>query len=154
DRAGSLPELQAQMKAHVLQLRMRDTSAARPYDDAPVPAVTATGLTPGLTMYAAKSCTPWIPRASGTEPAQYVAGLTDQLPESYQSYDLLLYKGYIRIPVEGEYTFSQDSEGQSFLKIHQIQVIDNDFHPEAKSGSVVLAAGLHPIEWYIKRSPG
>lgn len=154
NRAGSLPELQAQMKARVLQLRKPDTSAARPYDDAPVPAVTTTGLTPGLIVYAAKSHTPWIPQVSDTVPAQHVAGLTDQLPESDPSGDLLHYKGYIQIPVEGAYIFSSDVEAQSFLKIHRIQVIDNDFHPGATSGSVVLAAGLHPIEWYVRRSAG
>lgn len=154
NKADSLPELQKQMKARVLQVRKPDTSAARPYDDAPVPAVPATGLTPGLTLYVEKSRTPWIPQASDTVPAHHVTGLTGQLPASYQPDDVLLYKGYIRIPVEGAYTFSQDSEGQSFLKIHQIQVIDKDFNPGAKSGSIVLAAGLHPIEWYVKRSPG
>jgi len=154
NKADDLPELQEQMKARVLQVRKSDTSAARPYDNAPVPAVPATGLTPGLTLYVEKSRTPWIPQAFDTVPAHHVTGLTGQTPASYQPDDVLLYKGYIRIPVAGAYTFSQDSEGQSFLKIHQIQVIDKDFNPRAKSGSVVLAAGLHPIEWYVKRSPG
>lgn len=152
DEADGLPELQLQMKARVLQVRKPDTSAVRPYDNAPVPGILAGKLTPGLTLYVENIHTPWIPQTLDTMGVRHVTGLNDQPSALDQSDDVLLYKGYIRIPVEGTYIFTQDSETQSFLKIHQIQVIDNDFNPSVKSGAVTLAAGLHPIKWYVKRS--
>ena len=65
--------------------------------------------------------------------------------------ELLLFEGYINIPVDGEYTFSLNSETKSFLKIHGASVIDADYGYEAgttREGSITLKAGYHPIKIY------
>lgn len=59
----------------------------------------------------------------------------------------LMYTGYIRIPVDGVYTFSTTSDDGSELSIGDTLVIDNGgAHGEQEAiGYIGLAAGWHPI---------
>ncbi len=66
--------LQAAMKARVLQLRVPNSSAPRPYDKAPVPpAAKAPGGTPGLTWSLFNGEWPWLPDFRSSEARQGVA---------------------------------------------------------------------------------
>jgi hypothetical protein len=57
------------------------------------------------------------------------------------------YKGYVSVPVDGEYTFYTASDEGSRLYIGNTMVVDNDgLHTVLeKSGKIGLAAGKHPI---------
>jgi alpha-L-fucosidase len=57
------------------------------------------------------------------------------------------FSGYIRIPVDGVYTFYTESDDGSRLYIGDRVVVDNDgLHSMAeKHGLIALAAGLHPL---------
>ncbi len=58
-----------------------------------------------------------------------------------------LYSGFVRVPVDGVYTFFTDSDDGSRLYIGDELVVDNDgLHGMLeKKGSIALAAGVHPI---------
>ncbi len=58
------------------------------------------------------------------------------------------FRGYIRIPTDGVYTFYTTSDDGSRLNIGGAIVVDNDGPHSAseKSGRVALGAGWHPIE--------
>ncbi|MBO0929396.1 PA14 domain-containing protein [Fibrella aquatilis] len=59
----------------------------------------------------------------------------------------LLFKGYVNVPTDGQYTFYTYSDDGSKLYIGTTQVVDNDGgHPEQeRSGSIGLKAGKHAI---------
>ena len=59
----------------------------------------------------------------------------------------LRFTGFVRVPADGIYAFTLDSDDGSVLRIGNEEVVDNDgMHSEkAVSGMVALAAGLHPI---------
>src|SRR5699024_5625780 len=57
--------LQQRMKDRVLRVRRPDTSAARPYDEAPVPSLDAVeNLEPGLRYDVFEAAAPWVPDVS------------------------------------------------------------------------------------------
>ncbi|MFO7767868.1 MAG: family 20 glycosylhydrolase [bacterium] len=58
------------------------------------------------------------------------------------------YEGFIRVPEDGAWTFSIRSDDGSVLRIGGIEVVDNDgLHGVAEvSGTILLRAGLHPVE--------
>ena len=60
----------------------------------------------------------------------------------------LVYKGYIRVPVDGVYTFYTHSDDGSQLLIGDRLVVQNDgpHAPREMSGQVALKAGVHPIK--------
>ena len=57
------------------------------------------------------------------------------------------YSGYIKIPVDGVYTFYLISSDGSILYIHDKLVVDNDNFqwPTMKSGKIALKKGIHPF---------
>jgi len=59
----------------------------------------------------------------------------------------LRFTGFVRVPEDGVYAFTLDSDDGSRLAIGSEEVVDNDgMHSEkAVTGMVALAAGLHPI---------
>ncbi len=67
------------------------------------------------------------------------------------------FTGYIKVPADGVYTFSTDSDDGSRLYIHEVPVVDNDgIHGMKKvSGVVALAAGYHPFRvTFFEKSGG
>lgn len=67
------------------------------------------------------------------------------------------YRGHIRIPKDGAYTFWTGSDDGSRLWIGDTLVVDNDgLHSlSEKSGVIALAAGLHPITiGYFEKTGG
>ena len=59
----------------------------------------------------------------------------------------LVYGGWLRVPMDGVYTFTLVSDDGSTLHVGDRLVIDNDgaHGPRAIAGQVALRAGLHPI---------
>ena len=157
--AGTSPEfddLQRRMKNKVLSVRRVDPAYNRPYDSENVSSVTATVIQ-GVKYSAYQGLWPWIPEFTDLTPEE--SGLVN-------SFDLskltrpdnagLLFTGYIRIPADGTWNFHLTSDSGAHLRIHESQVIDDDFaHTGAEvSGSVNLQAGLHPFRLYYMTDGG
>ncbi|MGE9271398.1 MAG: Ig-like domain-containing protein, partial [Verrucomicrobiales bacterium] len=64
--------------------------------------------------------------------------------------DGLFFEGYLNIPSEGLWSFTLTSDSGSFLRIHEVMVVDDDYHHDGSRtvGTALLAAGLHPIRLY------
>jgi hypothetical protein len=70
------------------------------------------------------------------------------LPQNNSGEDFAVqYRGYIKVPADGSYTFSLTSDDGADLSIDKSLVVDNDGRHAAQeqSGTVVLRAGFHEI---------
>lgn len=154
--AGSSPffnELQQKMKDTVLRIRKVDPASSRPYDSELVPAVT-TPVDPGLHYSRYEGLWPWMPEFElltpvGQGTASNIAATTHlSRPDDAG----LLYTGYLNVPTGGTWTFSATSDAGVYLRIHDSQVIDDDFtHTGTEaSGTILLEAGLHPFRLYYR----
>ncbi len=58
------------------------------------------------------------------------------------------YEGYVKVPADGLYTFSLNSDDGSSMYIDDIMVVTDDGRhaPTEASGTIVLKAGYHPIK--------
>uniref|UniRef100_UPI0036F38434 PA14 domain-containing protein n=1 Tax=Rubripirellula tenax TaxID=2528015 RepID=UPI0036F38434 len=68
----------------------------------------------------------------------------------------LCYRGYLKVPADGTWTFYATSDAGTHLRIHQSQVIDDDFNHDGSeaSGEIRLNAGLHPFTLYYRTADG
>lgn len=149
-----LAALQQKMKDKVLRSRIPNTTALRPYDDVLVPAVDEVETKNGISWKSFKGEFPWVPEVATL--AQYEAGVVDQLNGTVNSGNdsgVMFFEGYIRVPLDGDYTFYLSANSAAFLRIHDAAVVDADygyFQNSPKSGSIKLKAGLHPYRIYYK----
>lgn len=149
-----LATLQQKMKDKVLGSRIPNTTALRPYDDVLVPAVDELETKNGISWKSFKGEFPWVPEVATL--AQYEAGVVDQLNGTVNSGNdsgAMFFEGYIRVPLDGDYTFYLSANSAAFLRIHDAAVVDADygyFQNSPKSGSIKLKAGLHPYRIYYK----
>ena len=153
----NMEALQVQMKERVLQVRMPDTNAARPYDNAAVPAVSLHNPNSGLNWSAFKNNAPWLPKVDGLTPVASGKIGTPNMAQVKEKGDVFLFEGFIQIPTEGSYTFSLKSSNSTFVRIHEASVIDADYGYETgseKKGTMNLKPGYHPIRIYYKKKPG
>ena len=154
--AGSSPEfiaLERRMRDNVLRLRRINSSAPRPYDAALVPAVEVADAEPGVAYDVFEGTWPWVPDLSLLESvATGTAEGIDVTEHLTRPADAgLLYHGFLDVPTDGLWTFEVESDAGVLLRIHEIQVVDDDFGRSGApvSGSVRLAAGRHPYRlWY------
>ena len=63
--------------------------------------------------------------------------------------------GLMRVPADGDYAFSVQSDSGADLWVHDNLLIDDDFSHDGspKSGSVPLRAGWHPIRVDYRHDP-
>ena len=128
-------------------------SAQRPYDEEAVPAVTLADAARGLRWRAYSGDFPWVPKLSYARPDR--KGVSEGF--DLDTVDLpvkgaVIFEGYIRIPMTGEYAFSLKTTSGAVMRIHNAIVIDADY--AYKSGRVVTAsvrleAGFHPIRVHL-----
>ena len=111
--------------------------------------VTDAGVTPGLrASYSEVSLRSVRPldtlRVLREETAATVARLGTERPERYAR----VYRGYIKVPREGVYTFVLRSDDGSRLTIGDRVVVDHDgpHGTEEKQGMIALMSGYHRIE--------
>ncbi|SHE74270.1 Arylsulfatase A [Arenibacter palladensis] len=149
-----LATLQQKMKDKVLGSRIPNTTALRPYDDVLVPAVDEVETKNGISWKSFKGEFPWVPEVATL--AQYEEGVVDQLNGTVNSGNdsgAMFFEGFIRVPLDGDYTFYLSANSAAFLRIHDAAVVDADyeyFQNSPKSGSIKLKAGLHPYRIYFK----
>jgi arylsulfatase A-like enzyme len=145
----NLSALQQQMKDKVLQSRRLDTEAPRTYDDALVPFVINKNVVNGIEWEAFKGSYPWLPDVKSLHA---VAKGNTNLPVINKTKqgksDVYAFEGYIKVPVDGNYTFYLTSGGKAFMRIHDAAIIDADYNYKSgteKQGAIKLKAGLHPF---------
>jgi len=70
----------------------------------------------------------------------------------------LLFTGYLNIPKDGDYTFYLNTNGKSFLRLHDIALIDADFGYKTgveRQATIKLKKGLHSYKLtFLKQSEG
>lgn len=150
DLAASNPALQRQMKNKVLQMRLKNPTAPRPYDDELIPDVSVT-TSQGLSYKYFEDTYNWIPDFEDMQGTSKGTTTDIDLSVRERNFDFGLYfEGYIMVPVDGEYTFYTQSQAPVHLMIHDIHVINNDwnFTVGELSQSLHLKAGLHPIKLF------
>ena len=163
----TVADLQAYFKAKVLQVRRPEKWAKRPYDSALVPAVSnidASKTEPGLKWRFYKGDYNWIPQTGELKITARgrIKGhsfmLSDLLKSRrINSAGILALEGYINAPRDGVYTFYLKANSNTFLRLHEMQLIDADFGYQPgmeKSATVFLKAGLHPIHLFYKVKSG
>ncbi len=147
----TMPELQTQMKDEVLQQRRVDKEAARPYDEALVPAINKT-VKPGLLWSFKAGQFDWLTAASNADKKNVVLDFA-QIKDQQLGEGVVTISGYIQIPKEGEYTFYGSEGRRSFLRIHQVGVIDSDAtNGKNNEGKIKLKSGLHPFTFSFANS--
>ncbi|HEU4555228.1 MAG TPA: sulfatase-like hydrolase/transferase [Chitinophaga sp.] len=150
--------LQRQMKNRVLEVRRPDTAAARPYDNALMPAVRATQAHPGVVWQSYTGNFPWVPDVATLTPEDSGEAARPALPSAKKDKSgALYYTGYIQVPADGAYTFHLRAGDGALLRVHDAVIIDADFDYRPgteKQGTVLLQKGLHPFRLYYKHTTG
>jgi hypothetical protein len=153
--APQMPALERQMKDLVLQVRRPDTGAPRPYDNELVPASAAGPVLEGVFWKSYEGVFPWVPDLETLKPVASGTANQPGLEKSPRENDIgMLFRGYLKIPQDGDYTFYLAADSGALLRIHDATVIDADFgYAGGKeiSGNIRLAAGLHPFKLYYSR---
>ena len=147
--------MQQKMKDKVLQSRRPNESAPRPYDNELIPAVGVTHPIPGVKWNAYKGEFPWVPEVSMMSPSESgYANIPAGDAHSKKINEVIYFTGYIKIPADGEYTFSLTTGSGALLRLHGCTVIDEDFGYQGgteRSGTTMLKAGMHPFRLYYTR---
>jgi arylsulfatase A-like enzyme len=143
--------IQVQMKAKVLQVRHADAEAPRPYDSVAIPAVdVTTKLLPGMSWKYYKGNFPWVANSVGLTADKEGTSLNMDVDKANNMPGMLCYEGFINIPADGFYTFSLQSPGKAYVRLHEATLIDADFG--YTPGRVIvqrvhLKIGMHPIKF-------
>jgi arylsulfatase A-like enzyme len=155
--AGTSPafdSLQGRMKERVLQVRRPNESAARPYDEVPVPALAAAsvqGISPGLRYRSFEAVTAWVPQVASLRQEPKGEGVSTGFDLGLRSRDndvVMEYSGLLEVPETGEYVFSLQTGQGAVLRLHEATVIDADkgyAAGAARETSARLEKGLHPV---------
>lgn len=158
DSSGSVSVSAFQSYVHdrVLQLHHIGVGSPRPYDNALVPAIKIANPLPGLNWSSYTGNFSWIPQTAGLRPAAAGRAAFPELNENAKRLKTLtVFTGYIAAPRDGAYTFYMACDGRSFLRIHDIQVIDADYgYPGnlIRQETIFLKAGLHPFTFSYYRN--
>jgi arylsulfatase A-like enzyme len=156
---GKSPEmatLQSAMKARVLQLRVPNSSAPRPYDSAPVPGETKVPSgTPGLSWSLYDGEWPWLPDFRTLKPVKRGKTESINLAMAAEGQPFgIAFEGYFHATHTDEYTFTLSSSGGAMLFLHDIRVIGEPIRGSAGqfSGNVRLNEGWHRIRLYHRHA--
>jgi arylsulfatase A-like enzyme len=151
---GAMDSLQHVMLDRVLQVRRPNSTAPRPYDNAPIPSVTKQQTGNGLTWQVYKGAFPWVPAVAGMNPtARGGASRPEAGAFDLKGEGAVLFEGFINVDKEGKYTFHIDAPSGALLRLHDATVLDVQVGAPASTGTVLLTAGLHPFRLYcLQRS--
>jgi len=151
---------QSYLKSTALQMHHFNSSSPRPYDSVFIPPVTKENLVQGINWKKYKGSFPWIPQVNDLTPLNKGFVSVPIIDSTVSGINILNYfTGYISVPTDGEYTFYMSCDGKAFLRIHNIQVIDEDYaYPGnvLRSANLFLKAGLHPfkLSYYRRENNG
>lgn len=150
-------KMQQEMKAEVLQVRRKDNEAKRPYDDAPVPASVITKkILPGLQWNFYEGDFPWVPSDYNLKVSEKgICKMADG--KQGAGTGMTVYEGYLKIAADGVYSFSLQTNGKAFVRLHRADLLDADFGYQSDSvitETVVLKAGCHSIKISYLKNKG
>ncbi|MEX2591796.1 MAG: sulfatase-like hydrolase/transferase [Anditalea sp.] len=153
-------KLQERMKKKVLQWRRPNETAARPYDNTPIPAVEMEHkLNSGLNYHLFNIDSPWTPEISSIEmdPEENGISKVANLKHVEQENNfVLVYEGYLEVGETGAYSFNLETQGGAIMHLHQAMVFDADkgySQGERLEAMVMLEKGYHPFKLvYSKRN--
>ncbi|WP_154857352.1 sulfatase-like hydrolase/transferase [Cyclobacterium xiamenense] len=160
DLAGTNDEyvaLQQEMKNSVLRWRRANSSAERPYDKEPVPALDLNAIPArGVQVASYVGDFPWVPliNTENEMPKELVllSRLQDHVPK--KGADVLVFQGLLKVERTGTYDISFQTNGGLVMHVHEALVIDNDnpnLATESGSSQLLLEEGYHPIKWVTKK---
>ncbi len=147
--------LQQQMKDKVLQVRMPNPTAKRPYDNELVSSVKIDKPVAGVEWQGFEGSYPWIPQVNKLATSSHGIVKNISIEETgFKKEGIIYFQGYIDIPEDGEYTFFISADNSTVFRIHDIKVIDDDYGYSGveRRGSLLLKEGLHPFRLYYKNS--
>jgi arylsulfatase A-like enzyme len=153
-------ELQSFFKDKAVQMRRANSSAPRPYDSVLISSITNENIAAGLNWKIVKGPFPWIPKSDNLVALEKgFSGIPDINVSAGRNNLLTAFEGYISVPADGEYTFYMSCDSKAFLRIHDIQVIDQDYACPGnilRSTNLFLKAGLHPfhLSYYRQEDKG
>lgn len=156
----SVDAFQSFLKSKVLQMHRPNSSAPRPYDSAFIPSLKREEVLPGIDRKVYKGSFPWIPQVNKLRPFK---NGDSEVPEimisANNTNELTFFSGYISVPRDGEYNFYMACDSKAFLRIHDIQLIDEDYaYPGnvLRTANLFLKAGLHPfsLSYYRREDKG
>ncbi len=139
---------QSHWLAATARLHGQESSAKRPYDNLPIPALTVEQPIPGVLRRSRKGKTPYASRISDAVPADVVTTMfTEDLTGNTQ------FSGYIQVEADGHYHFSFTQGAKAVLRIHGILTLDSDSAQPAHTWrKLYLKSGLHPFTLNVRTS--
>lgn len=146
-------KMQMQMKASVLQTRHANAEAPRPYDDALIPATKISGkLLSGFKQEFFAGDFPWVVSEKGlkAQSSKISTSINDKAETAKTG--MILYKGYIKVPADGKYSFSLKASGKAYMRLHNASLFDADYGYQSNKEliqEVNLKEGYHPVSIYV-----
>ncbi|MFC2110491.1 sulfatase-like hydrolase/transferase [Bacteroidota bacterium] len=153
--APSMSNLQQQMKDKVLQVRRKHANYSRPYDDVLIPGVSVENFVKGLEKRVYQGAYNWVPDFEYLTAASTTTSIgIDASSQGTVSNTGYYYKGFINIPTDGTYTFYLTAASNCHVMLHDIHVLDDDFHYSGSEQATTLnlKAGLHPIRIFYQQN--
>lgn len=151
----NISELENYLKVRVLQVHKANSSAPRPYDTTLISSVETRDVFQGIKWEIYQGNFPWIPNVENLNPiAKGQSSFPDVTLGKNETSAILYFHGYIRVPKDGQYSFYMSADTKAYLRIHDIEVIDEDYGYSgnlSRSDSLFLKAGLHPVKLYYYR---
>jgi len=150
--------VQQQMKDRVLQSRRPNSSAVRPYDNELVPDIKGVKTAPGVFLKSFNGDFKWVPDVAALKAKATGNTKLPTIDVRKEDSQALLFTGYLNIPEDGDYTFYLNTNGKSFLRLHDIALIDADFGYKTgveRQATIKLKKGLHPLKLtFLKQFEG
>lgn len=150
--------LQESMKEKVLQVRKVDAEARRPYDAAFIPAVNPKSrLIPGLSWKFFGGDFQYVPSEKGTAVQEKGTAKAMEHNGVPKLPGMVLYEAWFKAPKDGEYSFSIETNGKAYVRLHEAELLDADYgyRPGKElERTVKLKAGYHPIKIYGLQEQG
>lgn len=145
----SFGALQQWMKEKVLQVRIPDTTARRPYDSTLISSIIPPTFRKGLQWKSYAGNYPWLAKVSGT-PDRSGSIPKPAIPEVEAS-SIVVLEGFLQVPSDGLYQFEFESAGPYVVRLHDILLMDASYkeeYQESGHASAHLEAGFHPVKIY------
>ncbi len=146
-------------KNKVLQLRLADTSAKRPYDTSCIASdIKLKYFKKGINWKFFKGNYLWIPDVVNLQP--HLSGNILKLSEvklKNKDEGIIYYEGFFNAKTEGEYEFNLSTGLPLIMKMYEINIFNQDF--SFKKGktyhtTIYLKKGLHPFRVYARKMQG
>lgn len=152
-KTHDMTKLEKYLKGRILQMRIANSSAPRPYDSLLIPADEIDNLKNSWQVISYQSATPWI---AEREPNQkFSKTFQPHLRIKNNNENTSCFEGYINVPSDGKYTFRLQANGKAFLRVHEIALIDEDYgykSGDMNSQIIFLKKGFHKIRLYYMKN--